>query len=170
MRILDQSGTELSRDQVDLEKGYLVDDVIVTGKTEEKKAVPQIKHTTIRNVYFSDGSVFSPTTEDDPHLVKDSSGNYSFRFVEGEEKKSILGTEYIDVTDQVAQPAQPAQDITEKVERYILYTEEELKQRKEFKEKQEKTEAFINKGPDRLDLAETNISDLTVSVADLLAG
>lgn len=73
--------------------------------------------------------------------------------------------EYEDVP---AQEAKPEHDEYEMISRYTLYTPEELTERKEAELKAQKQKIFMETGPDRLDLTETNVEDLTLLMAEMI--
>lgn len=172
MRILDENDQEISEDQIDYEKGYLQGDKIFVKHHEEILAKDEVWHYAVKTFYFTDGSSYNVTGEDDPHIkqIEPDQGKFGYINQEGEEPKEVKGIDLQQVVDAERQEGKEAWDEYEDIQRYILYTEEELAQNQEKKEQQEKRENFLSTGPDRLNNAELDITDLAVTVADLFIG
>lgn len=170
MRILNENDQEISEDQIDYDKGYLQGDKIFVKHHEEILAKDEVWHYAVKTFYFTDGSSYNVTGEDDPHIekIEPDQGKFGYFNQEGEEFKEVKGIDLQQVIDAERQEGKEAWDEYEDIQRYILYTEEELAEMQERKEKQEKQEIFLSTGPERLDNAETDIGDLSIMVADIL--
>jgi hypothetical protein len=139
----------------DLEKGYLQFEKV---KIEE---IPQKSHYEVRRFYFEDGTSYTPTGLDDPHVNIISQNPPRFNYIDVEEKgKTIRGQEIIPVIDQ------HAETIYQDIYRYIEYTEEEYRihQAPKRVDVVEQDITFIN---DNLDSINTDVSDLIEVTADL---
>lgn len=169
-RILDESGREVTPDQVNYEKGYLVPDSIVKEHHPAVEAQDRKSHYYPTVYYFEDETSYKVTAKDDPR-VKANEDGVSFEFVpqtEDEKSKVVRGVDVVEVEDQPQIAAKEAYDEYEMIQRYKLYTEEELTKRKEQKEKQNKEEAFLATGSDRLTSTETDIKDINTALAEIL--
>lgn len=120
-RILDVDGNELTEEEADLELGYLVNDIIITKSYEAEEAVPEQGHLEYETFYFTDGTSYTVTGGDDPHIGPDGWVN-----LEGEEPKEQFGADQKWVVDVPAKEYMPPRDETENIYRYVLYTEEQL--------------------------------------------
>ena len=172
MRILDENNQELLEEEVDYELGYLTSDKIFVEHHEEVLPKDEVWHYVVEVYYFEDGSKYSVTDENDPHIEKIDADKGVFGYVQqpGEEEKTVRGIDLKRVVDSEKVEGKEAYDEYEDIQRYKLYTEEELAANKKAKEEQEQRENFLSTGPDRLDNAELDITDLAVTVADLFIG
>jgi hypothetical protein len=170
MKILNESNQEISEDQIDYEKGYLQPDKIFVKHHEEILAKGEVWHYAVKTFYFTDGSSYNVTSEEDPHIkkIEPDLGKFAYVNQEGEEPKEVKGIDLKQVVDVERQEGKEAWDEYEDIQRYILYTEEELAENKKMKEEQERQENFMSTGPERLNSAETDIGDLSIMVADMM--
>lgn len=169
-RILNENDEEITRDEADLDIGYLAPEKILI---EHHEAIPFEErqwHYAVTTFYFKDGTKYDVTGEDDPHILDVDSKNGIFDYQKQPDESSdkvVRGIDLKQVTDKEQVDKKDAWDEYEDIYRYVLYTEEELAQKKEREEKQQKNTEFMSTGPDRLDTAEINIDDLLVTVTDM---
>lgn len=169
-RILDESDKELTLDQVDYEKGYLIPDSVLKEHHPAVEGQERKFHYWPMTYYFEDGTTYEVTSVDDPK-VKPNDDGVSFDFVgqtDEEKSKVIRGVDVKEVEDQPQIEAKDAWDEYESIQRYKLYTEEELKANKERKDKEAKEAAFLSTGPDRLTTSESDIEDINIMLADMM--
>lgn len=170
MRILNENDEEITKEQVDLEVGYLKPDQVFKEHHDAIPYKPEEWHYVVRTFYFTDGTSLRVDNEGDPHIVKidPENGVFGYQGQEGDPEREVKGIDLEQITDQKQQQAEDEWDEYEDIQRYILYTEEELAEKKKEEEEAEKRETFMETGPDRLTGAETNIEDLSVSFTELV--
>ena len=81
----------------------------------------------------------------------------------------MLGADVERIIDAEAIEGREAYDEYEDIQRYVLFTKEELAQQQTVKEEEQKKKEFLETGPDRLISTESEVSDLTVLIAELTA-
>lgn len=170
IRILNEDDEEITMDDVDLELGYLRPDQLLKEHHEAIEFQEEQWHYAVTCFYFEDGSELKIESEDDPHIEKIDADNGVFGFIpqtEEEQAWALKGIDLKQAVDQEQIDAKEAWDEYEQIQRYILYTPEELEEKKKREEEQAKRETFMSSGPERLDTAEINIEDLTVTVSDM---
>ena len=178
MRILNEQDEEIQKEDVDLEKGYLMPDKVFVAYHDAVEAKSEEGHYYPETVYFEDDTSYSVqwADENDPHITPNEDGvSFEYASLEGEDEKEVRGMDVKWIIDQEQQEAKEAYDEYEDIQRYKLWTEEELQQQAEQKAEAEKRENFMSTGPDRLDNAEsnidvvsTNVDDITMLLADMI--
>lgn len=171
MRILNEQDVEIQEEDVDLELGYLVPDKVFVKHHEAVEYQAEQGHYYPITFYFEDGTSYNIVGDDesDPHVHTNEDGiTFTYIAQEGEEEKTVRGTDVKWIVDVPEVKAHEAYDEYEDIQRYKLYTEEELAQIQEEKEKAQKTEQFLSTGPDRLDNVEINVDDMTMLIADMI--
>ena len=115
MRILDEQNQELSQEDVDLSLGYLKDEKLFIKKE------PMKVHYKVNCFVFTDGSSYTPESEDDPHIrvVDADEGRFEYIPDEGDER-TVRGAAIGLVVDK------EPEDIYEDIKRYIRYRTDEL--------------------------------------------
>lgn len=137
MRILDQNGKELTSDEVDLDKGKLVDETI-TVHHDAVAAVEEKSHIEVLHTYYE--------KDEKGEVVKDAQGN---PVIFGRDVKTVIDTPGVEAKD--------AYDEQEAIQRYTPYTAEELDQIQK-----DKAESAEN---NNVDEAEKNFIKLMLSSA-----
>ena len=169
-RILNEDDEEITMEDVDLELGYLRPDQLLKEHHEAIEFQEEQWHYAVTCYYFEDGTDMKITSEDDPHIQRIDADNGVFGFIPQTDDEEALALKGIDLEQKVDKEqvdAKEAWDEYEDIRRYILYTPEELEEKKKREEEQAKRETFMSSGPERLDTAEVNIEDLSVTVSDL---
>lgn len=190
--ILDKDGNTLNPEEIDYDKGYLEAETRIKEHHEAVEETPEVNHLAVKTVYFNDGTSFTPTGEDDPHIFMEDNQKGIAKYINlpGEEKKEVRGIELYVIVDKARQEGKEAWDEEETIQRYILYTEEEIQTRKDEKEKEEKKTELFDTGLSRLEMLETaranletktditnekcddvqmSVDDLTLMVAEMVA-
>lgn len=171
MRILDEKDNELAEDQVDLSVGYLTYDQILKEHHDAVVGVQEKGHYYPQTFYFTDGTkyVVNVDGENDPCVKRNEDGmSFSYVAPEGEEPREYKGCDLKYFIDVERQDGKPAYDEMEDIQRYKLYTEEELKAKREAEEKKRSEAEFLSSGPSRLSTVETDVNDMTLTIADLI--
>lgn len=171
MRILNEEDVEIQEEDVNLELGYLVPDKVFVQHHEAVEYQAEQGHYYPITFYFEDGTSYNIVGDDesDPHVHTNEDGiTFTYIAQEGEEEKTVRGTDVKWIVDVPEVKAHEAYDEYEDIQRYKLYTEEQLAQIQEEKEKAQKTEQFLSTGPDRLDNVEINVDDMTMLIADMI--
>lgn len=150
--IFDQTNTEITDPNLDL--GYLHKEYF----TKHHDMVPEVWHYEVREFGFTDGEIYIPTGQSDPHIeiIDDQKGIFKYKNLEGEPERVVCNQTIAPVVDS---EMVPAWDETITYYRYILYTEKELSDRK-----------FLAEGPALLAEAQGTIEDLLLVIADLVGG
>jgi len=120
--------------------------------------VPEEWHYKVVSFDFSNGEIYVPEYEDDPHIrvIDSKKGIFEYVNLDGEEKHTVTGQTITSVVDQQAIPAYDEQTI---FYRYVLFTEKELADRE-----------FMANGPAKLAEAQETIEDLLLMLAELVGG
>lgn len=169
--IYDESGKQISEDDVDTSKGRLIPDKKFIKHHEATTEVAEVKHYRVTKVYFDDGTSYTPEGDNtDDHIGVDDDKNGIFHYIDQGENKVYHGMDLETVIDVEHADAKDAYDEYEDIQLYKLYTEEELTARKEAQEKQEKQQEFLTNGPTQLENNTSSIDDLYVTLADMVAG
>lgn len=171
MRILDEKDNELTEDQVDLSVGYLTYDQVLKEHHNAVVGVQEKGHYYPQAFYFTDGTKYVVTVdgESDPCVKRNEDGmSFSYVAPEGEEPREYKGCDLKYIIDVERQDGKPAYDEMEDIQRYKLYTEEELKAKREAEEKKKAETEFLSSGPSRLSTVETDVNDMTLTIADLI--
>lgn len=115
MRILDEQNQELSQEDVDLSLGYLKDEKLFIKKE------PMKAHYKVNCFVFTDGTSYTPESENDPHIriVDADEGRFEYIPDEGDER-TVRGAAIGLVVDK------EPEDIYEDIKRYIHYRTDEL--------------------------------------------
>lgn len=158
MRILDEQNQELSQEDVDLSLGYLKDEKLFIKK-ESMKA-----HYKVNCFVFTDGTSYTPESEDDPHIkvVDANKGQFEYIPDEGDER-TVKGAAIGLVVDK------EPEDIYEDIKRYIRYRTDELELHK-LPSRMEGAEESIVETQEGLEEANINIEDLILLMAEILGG
>lgn len=172
MRILDENDKELTESQVDLSVGYLTYEQIFKEHHDAVGAVDEQGHYYPSAFYFTDGSkyVVDGENENDPHVAAVDGQGTNFKYVasDGEAPRTCRGCDIRYIVDTKRQEAKDAYDEMEDIQRYKLYTEQELADKKAAEEKEKVETDFMENGPSRLTSVETDLSDMTLTIADLI--
>lgn len=173
MRILNEKDEEITLEQVDPLLGHLEKDKIFVKHHERQEAVPEKFHYRVKTFYFTNGVPrMDFEGEGDPHIivVDDQKGLFDYKNIpEDEIEREMLGADVERIIDAEAIEGRDAYDEYENIQRYILFTKEELAQQQAVKEEEQKKKEFLETGPDRLISTESEVSDLTVLIAELTA-
>ena len=150
--IIDQNNQEITNP--DLELGYLRKEYF----TVHHPSIPESWHYKVVSFDFSNGEIFVPSSENDPHIkiIDAQKGIFEYVNLDGEEQHTVVGQTITAVIDQ---HAVPAYDEETTFYRYVLFTEKELADR-----------AFIANGPQMLAEAQETIEDLLLMLAELVGG
>lgn len=170
MRILDVDNNELQEEEIDFDEGYLEADKIFKQHHDEIPAEEYQWHYGLLDIYFNDGTSYTPQGEDDPHIKRpDNPHSSKFEYIpfEGENPRTIRGMSLHRITDVEGKDAIPAWDEYEDIQRYKLYTEEEKATRKRTAEDQAKKEELITTGLDRLIKLENKVLTHTGNIKDI---
>lgn len=148
--IIDQNNEEVV--DPDLELGYLRKERF----SIHHQSIPEIWHYKVISFDFSNGEIYVPESERDPHIrvIDAQKGIFEYVNLDGEEKHTVVGQNITAVIDQRAVPAWDEESI---FYRYVLYTEKELSDK-----------AFLADGPTLLAEAQETIEDLLLMLAELV--
>lgn len=115
MRILDENNQELNQEDADLSLGYLKDEKFFIKKE------PMKAHYKVNCFVFTDGTSYTPESENDPHIrvVNADEGRFEYIPDEGDER-TVRGAAIGLVVDK------EPEDIYEDIKRYIRYRTDEL--------------------------------------------
>ena len=143
MRILDEQGQEITIEEVDLSLGYLVEEELLI------EHIPYQSHYAVGHIYFDDGSVFTPASEDDPHIAVIDAARGIFRYIpqEGEESHPVKGMDIKLIVDH------EEKDVYETIQRYKLFSEDEMVQKTL---------------PGRMTAAEETLAETGLTIEDLI--
>lgn len=168
IRILDEWGIELNKDDIDLSLGHLVPEQVFMKKHEPTEKTEEVYHYVVQTFYFEDGSKMSIDSEDDPHVkvIDDQLGR--FEYVDQGEGKIFRGADIVKVIDTEAIMPNEGWDEYETINRYVPYTEEELAAQKNEIEQEKKKNDFLITGPDRLTNTELSLDDLILLMAEMI--
>ena len=115
MRILDEQNQELSQEDVDLSLGYLKDEKLFIKKE------PMKAHYKVNCFVFTDGTSYTPESENDPHIRVVDADEGRFEYIPDEgDKRTVRGAAIGLVVDK------EPEDIYEDIKRYIRYRTDEL--------------------------------------------
>ena len=115
MRILDEQNQELSQEDVDLSLGYLKDEKLFIKKE------PMKAHYKVNCFVFTDGTSYTPESENDPHIRVVDADEGRFEYIPDEgDKRTVRGAAIGLVVDK------EPEDIYEDIKRYIRYRIDEL--------------------------------------------
>ena len=150
--IFDQTNQEITEPDLDL--GYLRKETF----TVHHETVPERWHYKVVSFDFSNGEIYVPSSENDPHVtvIDAQKGIFEYHDLEGEEKHVVVGQTITSIVDQ---REVPAWDESKTFYRYVLYTEKELADKE-----------FLTNGPAMLAEAQETIEDLLLTIAELIAG
>lgn len=150
--IYDQTNKEIT--DPDLNLGYLRKETF----TIHHSMVPEVWHYKVVSFEFSNGEIYVPESENDPHIriIDAQAGIFEYISQEGEEEHTVVGQTITAVIDQ---RETPAWDEAKTLYRYVLFTEKELADRE-----------FIANGPQLLAEAQETIEDLLLMLAELVGG
>ena len=156
MRILDEQDQELRIEDVNLSLGYLKDEKLFFKKETMKT------HYKVNCFIFTDGTSYTPTSENDPHVkVIDADKGY-FEYVPNKgDEKTVKGAAIGLVIDK------ESKDIYEDIKRYVRYKENELELHK-LPSQIESIEKSVIKTQKGLEEADINIEDLILLMAEIL--
>lgn len=133
LRLLDEQGQEISREDCDLTLGYIVYDQILKEHHEATPEIQEESHFYPNTYYFEDGDKYDVVGEEgeDPHVgPTDDKGAFTFvPQTDDEQSKIVRGVDVNRIVDVEYQQAKDAWDEYEDIERYKLYTDEELQTR-----------------------------------------
>ena len=150
--IIDQNNQEIT--DPDLELGYLRKEIFKV----HHESVPETWHYKVVSFDFSNGEIYVPESENDPHIkiIDAQKGIFEYVNLDGEEKHTVTGQTITAIVDQNFIPAYDEETI---FYRYVLYTEKELADRE-----------FMANGPAMLAEAQETIEDLLLMLAELVGG
>ena len=150
--IIDQNNQEITNP--DLTLGYLRKE----NFTVHHPMIPEIWHYKVVSFDFSNGEIYVPESENDPHVhvIDAQKGIFEYINLDGEEEHVVTGQTIVAVIDQKEVPAWDEETI---FYRYVLYTEKELADRE-----------FLANGPTLLAEAQETIEDLLLMLAELVGG
>ena len=150
--IIDQNNQEITNPDLDL--GYLRKEYFTT----HHPAIPEVWHYKVVSFDFSNGEIYVPDSENDPHIktIDAQKGIFEYVNLDGEETRVVVGQTITAIIDQREIPAYDEQSI---FYRYVLYTEKELADKH-----------FIENGPALLAEAQETIEDLLLMLAELVGG
>lgn len=177
MRILDINDNELQEQDVDINIGYLVKEKIFIKHHEGTKGVKAKSHFWPNEYYFTDGSKYTVTEEDDPHVKITNAERTSFDWnaLDGESEKQVRGIDVKIIEDSPEIKAKEPWDEYEDILRYKLYTQEELDKREEEKIKEERKQYLLNNGlglleenSEQINSANQDIEDIVLLLAEIL--
>ncbi len=165
MRIFDENSNEITEEEVDLEKGYLTVEQIFKEHHDAIEAEEEKGHYTVDTWFFSDGTSYTCTGEDDPHIKVVDAEKGIFDYEDQGEEKTYHGASLTYIVDSAKVDAVEAYDEYETINRYHLYTEEQIQARKDAEEKAAKQAEFMDAGPDQLKANTESINTLTEQLA-----
>ena len=150
--IIDQNNQEII--EPDLTLGYLRKE----NFTVHHETQPEKWHYKVDFFNFSDGEIYTPTSENDPHIkvIDNQKGIFEYINLDGEEEKIVTGQTISSIIDEKEIPAYDEEKI---FYRYVLYTEKELADKE-----------FLANGPQLIAEAQETIDDLLLILAELLGG
>lgn len=148
--IIDQNNEEIT--DPDLSLGYLRKEIF----TVHHETVPERWHYKVVSFDFSNGEIYVPESENDPHIrvIDAQKGIFEYINLDGEEPHTVVGQTITAIVDQREIPAYDEQTT---FYRYVLYTEKELADI-----------AFMADGPRQLAEAQETIEDLLLMLAELV--
>lgn len=161
MRILNEEGIELSKNELDFSLGYLKGDRIFIKSHPRVLGQSEQYHYKVDTFYFSDGSYMDIANEDDPHVKVIDAQTGQFDYVDQGEGFEFKGASVSKVIDQEYIEAQDSWDEFEDIQRFIPFTDQELKEKEEMRKRVEKQEKFLQEGPEMLE-------DLILAVAKMI--
>lgn len=188
MRIFDEEDNEVTEDPCDLDLGYLKQDYRLIQKHERTEEQPEEGHTRV-TVTFTDGD--EAVFDNGRPLKYFDQDTLEFMCVDEYEGKTVLSVDDKYVIDKEYVPGEEEWFENEEIQRYVKYTQEELNQIAENKrlseelakqaaEKAARYQLLLDNDDDTtLVLAdslgtvsdtETQVSDLTLAMADLIGG
>ena len=99
--IIDQNNEEVT--EPDLELGYLRKEIF----TVHHAMVPEVWHYKVVSFDFSNGEIYTPSSENDPHIrvIDAQKGIFEYVNLDGEEKHTVVGQTIVAVVDQKMVPA-----------------------------------------------------------------
>lgn len=121
-KIYNEDNVEIDDSQVDLDKGYLVDDTLTIHHPEIQEVLEQSHLEVITEYYETDPETGEP-------ILDPETGD---KIIKGQDVEKIIDTPYV--------PGSPAWDETIDISRYKLYTPEEL----DAREKEQAANAIVN--------------------------
>lgn len=165
MIYIDDNGNEITKDQIDYDKGTLTEEQRFVKHHDAQEAVPEKGHYAVDTVYTTNGIVNINGDETDSRIEIVDAENSLFNYIgEGE----AVGMDVIYIIDTPKKEAHDAYDEYETVYRYHIYTDEELNKQEEQRQRQEKLQNFLDTGADTLETNTTAIEDLTLLLSDLV--
>ena len=152
MRYFDINDNELQEEELDFELGYCEDDKLFIQHHDAIEAQPAQTHYAVTTVYFEDGTSYTPTGEDDPHITTEDPriGRFEYIALDGEEPKEVRGMSLREVIDVPQVEAVEAWDEYEDIQRYKLYTPEEKIAHEEAIKAMQAREELLATGLERL--------------------
>lgn len=172
MKIYNEMGVEITRDDVDNDLGHLSTERRVKEHHEATSYIPREIHYEPKTFYFDDGSSYECVDGiNDPHVkvVDKIQGIFQYKNDDGD-IAPFKGLDIDEVVDQEEVQEKEAYDDYEDVYIYKLYTEEEIAEHKAYEEKIERQQTFLENGPDQLDINTSSIEDLTLMLSDVIGG
>ena len=161
-----------------LKTGVLIPDDKVIAHHDYQPAVQAVEKRVPKTVYFSDGTNYSFSDDDDPHIGYDENGNP--QWLPLDDDREFFGMDIgIEVIEE-SKPEQPEWDEVEQILYWIKYSDEEI----EAQEEEEKKQDFLNNAPyllnsiqkmadeyssqsNNMTRMDGNIDDLTLATANL---
>ena len=163
MRIFDLEGKELKESEIDLEKGRLQEDKIISKHHEAVAEKPQKYHYEVVVFHFEDGTEFRPEYKngksDYVKVIDDQNG--VFEFIDKDNTgKEVKGIELRFVLDEEGVQGHDEYDEYEKIMRYIPFTKQELEQYAAEKQKALDRQDFMENGYLKLKDLENKLTNL----------
>lgn len=165
MIYIDDNGNEITEDQLDFEKGTLIEEQRFVKHHDAQEAVSEKGHYAVDKVYTDIGVIDINGDETDSRIEIVDAENSLFNYIgEGE----ATGMDVIYIIDTPQQKAHDAYDEYETVYRYHIYTDEELSEQEAQRQRQENLQNFFDTGAETLQNNTTAIEDLTLLLSDLV--
>lgn len=168
MKYYDENGVEIPESEIDYAKGRVEYKSKVIAHHPATEAQPEKNHYEVSKFYFDDGTSYTVTSPDDPHIEFINPEEGVFGYIDLGEGKTLFGIDLKTVVDEPATEAKEAYDETEDYYVYIPYTPEELAEQAEQQKKAEAQAEFLTTGPERLESTEISVDDLCLVVAELV--
>jgi hypothetical protein len=165
MIYIDDNGNEITKDQLDFEKGALIEEQRFVKHHDVQEAVSEKGHYAVDKVYTDIGIIDINGDETDSRIEIVDAENSLFNYIgEGE----AIGMDVIYIIDTPQQEAHDAYDEYETVYRYHVYTDEELDEQEKHRQRQDDLQDFFDTGVETLKSNTTAIEDLTLLLSDLV--
>lgn len=168
MKYYDENDIEIEESQIDFELGHATVEEKVVQHHEAEPGREEKYHYEVNAFYFEDGTSLEIESQDDPHIkvVDPNAGVFEYVNLKGE-NKVLRGIDLKTIVDQEAIEPKDAWDEVEQFYRWHPFTEEEIAEREAAQQAAIRRNHFLETGPERLSVAETDVANLGVDVGDL---